>query len=90
LDEAISEEKLNLVQKLGTEQDNEDDDMGSMDVEKNENDTARRVLQRFQQKLSGYDGKEYLAVSGQVQLLIHQATKPSFLSELFAGWAPWL
>jgi ataxia telangiectasia mutated family protein len=54
------------------------------------NKMAERVLLRLQEKLEGIEDGVPLSVSGQVNQLIQEATDPSNLCLLFAGWQPWI
>ena len=56
----------------------------------NLNQVAERVLLRLQQKLHGVEDGVPLSVSGQVNLLIQEATDPKNLCCLFHGWQPYV
>nr|CAB3224438.1 serine-protein kinase ATM-like [Phallusia mammillata] len=56
----------------------------------NTNKLAERVLLRLQEKLRGHEEGSVLSICGQVNMLIQQATDPSRLCQLFAGWQPYL
>ena len=64
------------------------------DEEKEEQKSANRdatlAIQKIQQKLGGVEYGEYLAVEGQIKLLINESRDPSRLSKLFVGWSPWV
>lgn len=54
------------------------------------NKLAERALLRLKEKLKGNLDGTSLSVSGQVNMLIQQATDPYLLCQLFAGWQPYL
>ena len=54
------------------------------------NKMAERVLLRLQEKLEGIEDGVPLSCSGQVNLLIQEATDPANLCVLFPGWQPWI
>ncbi len=54
------------------------------------NKLAGRALMRLEEKLMGREDGSVLSTSGQVNMLIQQATDPQLLCQLFAGWQPYL
>ncbi|KAL7747228.1 hypothetical protein RI367_007439 [Sorochytrium milnesiophthora] len=53
--------------------------------------TAKRMLEKCEHKLSGWVGPGLLlGVEGQVQKLIRDATDPKLLSQMYIGWAAYL
>lgn len=51
---------------------------------------AELVLHRLRQKLDGIEEGAALGVEGQVDHLIREARSADRLSQLFAGWQPWI
>eukprot|EP01147_Barroeca_monosierra_P009359 gene9359-1618_t len=51
---------------------------------------AQKILIKVQQKLSGFHNGQQLSVQGQVSTLIQEAMDVNNLSQLFAGWQPWV
>ena len=49
-----------------------------------------RALGRVRDKLTGFDGTEFLGPVAQVQKIISQATSDDVLSQMFPGWSAWL
>lgn len=64
----------------------------SQETEEQKNTTAERALMRLQDKLNGKeDGATGMSsVEAQIERLIQQATDTVNLSQLFAGWQPYL
>jgi len=54
------------------------------------NKIAERILFVVRQKLQGYENGVQLSSSGQINLLIQEATNPENLCRLYAGWQPYL
>jgi phosphatidylinositol kinase/protein kinase (PI-3 family) len=53
------------------------------------NERAVRVIRRVDNKLTGREFGEQLAVADQVQRLIDQATSNLNLCQCYVGWCPW-
>jgi hypothetical protein len=53
------------------------------------NERAVRVIRRVDNKLTGREFGEQLAVAEQVQRLIDQATSNLNLCQCYIGWCPW-
>ncbi|EAY12537.1 PIKK family atypical protein kinase [Trichomonas vaginalis G3] len=58
--------------------------------ETSEPKTAESVIMRCRYKLEGKETGETLSVEGQVAQLISEATDPSKLAMMYAGWKPYL
>ena len=54
------------------------------------NALAARCLIRLNEKLNGRDDNDTTATENQVERLIRQAMSPWNLSQMFAGWQPYL
>ena len=54
------------------------------------NRIALRVLLRINEKIDGIESRTPLSISGQVNLLISEATDEVNLSSMYHGWKPWV
>lgn len=57
------------------------------------NEAANHAIRRVREKLNGYeDGTsgEQQTIEGQVRFLVRAARDFDDLSQMYAGWAPWM
>lgn len=51
---------------------------------------AERALLRVREKLNGIEMGNTLSPLGQARYLIHEASNPVLLSQMYYGWQPWM